>query len=87
MKQILIAGQGKSTVSDAIIKSLELKRKDHELYTKEDFKDWTTEQIEASKTAEIVLVWGLNVCKICGEGEAGLDNPCIGKSKAVEVQE
>ena len=51
-------------------------KKDHVLYTKEDFKDWIPEQIEYDTTANAVVNWGLSVCKICGEYEAGLDNPC-----------
>ncbi|UPI12440.1 hypothetical protein [Bacillus phage SBSphiJ3] len=48
----------------------------HVLYTKEDFKDMTGEELESSYTAHLVLDGGLAICKICGEGEAGLDNPC-----------
>ncbi|BAN59660.1 hypothetical protein N374_gp171 [Bacillus phage phiNIT1] len=48
----------------------------HALYTKEDFKDMTGEELESSYTAHLVLDGGLAICKICGEGEAGLDNPC-----------
>ncbi|AXH71223.1 hypothetical protein BSP36_178 [Bacillus phage BSP36] len=48
----------------------------HVLYTKEDFKDMTGEKLESSYTAHLVLDGGLSICKICGEGEAGLDNPC-----------
>lgn len=48
----------------------------HVLYTKEDFKDMTGEELGSSYTAHLVLDGGLAICKICGEGEAGLDNPC-----------
>ncbi|QZA70237.1 hypothetical protein 278BB001_86 [Bacillus phage 278BB001] len=48
----------------------------HVLYTKEDFKDMTGEELESSYTAHLVLDGGLAICKVCGEGEAGLDNPC-----------
>ncbi|MBO0961477.1 hypothetical protein J1P26_17360 [Neobacillus sp. MM2021_6] len=48
----------------------------HVLYTKEDFKDMSWEEWEGNRTAELVLDGGLNICKICGEYEAGLDNPC-----------
>lgn len=51
--------------------------KGHILYKKDDFKNWTAEQIEQNGAANAVMNWGLNVCKICQEYEAGLDQPCL----------
>lgn len=36
----------------------------------------TGEELESRYTAHLVLDGGLAICKICGEGGAGLDNPC-----------
>lgn len=48
--------------------------REHELYTADDF---TQEEIERSnRLAEMVIYGGLSICKLCGEGEAGLDKPC-----------
>lgn len=51
--------------------------KGHILYKIDDFKNWTAEQIEQNADANAVVNWGLNVCKICPEFEAGLDGPCL----------
>lgn len=48
----------------------------HILYTKDDFKNWTAEQIEKNNIANAVMNWSFNVCKNCGEYEAGLDTQC-----------
>ena len=50
--------------------------KNHQLYTSVDFRHMTGEEMEESKLAEMVLDAGLDVCKVCGEYEAGLDLPC-----------
>ena len=44
----------------------------HVLYTVEDMKNEDPE----STLYKVVVEGGLNVCKVCGEFEAGLDNPC-----------
>ncbi|MCY7948007.1 hypothetical protein [Bacillus atrophaeus] len=51
----------------------------HVLYTKNDFKHLEWDKWD--KTAEMVVEGGLNVCKICGEFEAGLDEQCVIKSR------
>jgi hypothetical protein len=50
--------------------------KKHILYTKEDFKKMTNEELENNRTYELVMDGGLDICKICGEYEAGLDRSC-----------
>lgn len=61
--------------------------KGHILYKKDDFKNWTAEQIEQNGAANAVINWGLNVCKICQEYEAGLDKPCLQTDKDRKVHE
>lgn len=61
--------------------------KGHILYKKEDFKNWTAEQIEQDGAANAVMNWGLNVCKICQEYEAGLDKPCLQTDENRKVHE
>jgi len=56
----------------------------HQLYTSEDFKHMSGQEMEESWVARMVLEGGLSICKICGEGEAGLDNPCKPKIVAYE---
>ena len=47
----------------------------HTLYNDADFTD---EELERrNKLAIAVVEGGLSVCKVCGEYEAGLDNPCM----------
>ena len=53
-----------------------MKVNDHIIYTEEDFKHITGEELDNNKLARMVLDGGLAVCKVCGEFEAGLDNPC-----------
>lgn len=48
----------------------------HILYTAEDFKGKSTEELESDRIYELVVESGLSICKICGEYEAGLDRPC-----------
>jgi hypothetical protein len=48
----------------------------HQLYTNEDFKHMSGQEMEESWVARAVLDGGLEICKICGEGEAGLEKPC-----------
>ena len=48
----------------------------HVLYTKDDFKNMSGEEMENHTTATLVLDGGLCICKKCGEFEAGLDKPC-----------
>lgn len=48
----------------------------HVIYTKDDFKNMSGEEMENNTTATLVLDGGLCICKICGEFEAGLDKPC-----------
>lgn len=50
--------------------------KRHELYVSSDFKHLNGEDYEDNVVAIAVVEGGLDVCKICGEFEAGLDNPC-----------
>lgn len=50
---------------------------EHILYTSEDFKDCPDN--DTLYTA--VVDGGLNVCKVCGEFEAGLDKPCKPRTK------
>ena len=61
--------------------------KGHILYKKDDFKNWTAEQIEQNGAANAVMNWGLNVCKICQEYEAGLDKPCLQTDEDRKVHE
>jgi hypothetical protein len=51
--------------------------KNHTLYTAEDFRHMTGEEMEQDKLAEMVLDAGLDICKVCGEYEAGLDRECV----------
>ena len=48
----------------------------HVLYNADDFKHMTAEELELDWVAHLVLDGGIDICKACGEGEAGLDNPC-----------
>lgn len=50
----------------------------HTLYKAEDFKDIPWEEKENDIVYTSVVDGGLNVCKVCGEFEAGLDKPCKG---------
>ncbi|MEC2463879.1 hypothetical protein P9X10_03030 [Bacillus cereus] len=53
----------------------------HVLYTKEDFTNKSSEEIESSTVANLVLDQGFSICKLCGEFEAGLDKECKPKQK------
>lgn len=53
----------------------------HVLYTREDFKNMSGEEMESDRTATLVLDGGLSICKKCGEFEAGLDKPCNPKKE------
>ncbi|MGQ8866441.1 hypothetical protein ACUTR3_27460 [Bacillus sp. NA_145.1] len=53
----------------------------HVLYTREDFKNMSGEEMENDITLTLVLYGGLCVCKKCGEFEAGLDKPCNPKKE------
>ncbi len=55
----------------------------HNLYTADDFKGKSYEELENNKTYELVVDGGLAICKICGEFEAGLDKPCKQKAKVI----
>lgn len=48
----------------------------HQLYKAEDFRHMSGQEMEDDWTARMVLDGGLAICKVCGEGEAGLDKPC-----------
>jgi hypothetical protein len=48
----------------------------HVLYTPEDFKGLPWEELEGNRTYELVVDGGLDICKVCGEYEAGLDKEC-----------
>ena len=50
----------------------------HKLYTSEDFKHLSAEELDSNYTYELVMDGGLSICKICGDYEAGLDKPCKG---------
>ena len=50
---------------------------EHVLYTAEDFRDLPLEELDNNKTYELVVEGGLSICKVCGEYEAGLDEPCV----------
>lgn len=50
--------------------------KTHVLYTKEDFKNMSNQELENNRTYELVMDGGLDICKMCGEYEAGLNEPC-----------
>lgn len=48
----------------------------HVLYTPDDFKHLSPEELDSSYTYDLVVSGGLNICKVCGDYEAGLDKPC-----------
>lgn len=52
----------------------------HVLYNADDFKDETGEELENNIVYVSVMDGGLDVCKVCGEFEAGLDKPCVPKT-------
>lgn len=48
----------------------------HQLFTSQDFKHMSGQEQEDNWTARMVLDGGLSICKVCGEGESGLEKPC-----------
>lgn len=51
----------------------------HVLYSVDDFKHLTGEEMDNNRIAELVLDGGLCICKICHDYELGLDKPCRGR--------
>lgn len=60
---------------------------EHELYTAEDFKHLTAEEMDEDITYRMVMEGGLAVCKHCGEFEAGLDYLCHQQVNGFEIYE
>lgn len=50
--------------------------KKHVLYVASDFDHYTYEEADTDKTYDLVINGGLDICRVCGEFEAGLDEPC-----------
>lgn len=56
---------------------------DHKLYTPKDFEKMSWEEQDGNFLYDCVVNGGLNVCKVCGESESGLDKPCRPNAKDV----
>lgn len=48
----------------------------HKLYTSKDFESMSWEEQEGSLLYSYVVNGGLSICKVCGEFESGLYEPC-----------
>ena len=48
--------------------------RDHQLYKPEDFTE--EDYQNGNQIACLVIDGGLAICKVCGRGEAELDEPC-----------
>ncbi|WP_373781169.1 hypothetical protein [Jeotgalibaca porci] len=55
----------------------------HKLYTPKDFENMSWEEQDGNFLYAVVVNGGLNVCKVCGEAESGLDKPCRSNVKEV----
>lgn len=56
----------------------------HVLYAVDDFAHLTYEEVENNIIYELVVDGGLSICKLCGEYEAGLDNPCKPRKEIIK---